>query len=149
MGLVSVLSNQLRSVTHLCVVAGSGSGSAIFSGRREGFALYFARLVRPLWKSPLTKPACAQYVKVVLPTLTLSAISSAGLQQSNVSDVILVTVQKNLYALKDFLDNNPHLFHSSPGEPGGAHSAPGNDQEAWKVRVLIGKCNDSGTDSKV
>ena len=29
-------------------------GSAIFSGRREGFALYFARLVRPIWKLKVT-----------------------------------------------------------------------------------------------
>jgi nuclear pore complex protein Nup155 len=35
---------------------GDGSGTAIFSGRREGFALYFARLVKPIWKSKLTKP---------------------------------------------------------------------------------------------
>lgn len=34
----------------------AASGSATFSGRREGFALYFARLVRPLWKTKLTKP---------------------------------------------------------------------------------------------
>ncbi|KAJ8595951.1 nucleoporin-domain-containing protein [Rhizopogon salebrosus TDB-379] len=32
------------------------SGIAIFSGRREGFAMYFARLVRPLWKDKLIKP---------------------------------------------------------------------------------------------
>lgn len=31
-------------------------GTAIFSGRREGFSLYFSRLVRPLWRSSLTKP---------------------------------------------------------------------------------------------
>jgi nuclear pore complex protein Nup155 len=31
-------------------------GTAIFSGRREGFSLYFARLVRPLWRTKLTKP---------------------------------------------------------------------------------------------
>lgn len=34
---------------------GDGQGTATFSGRREGFALYFARLVRPVWKSKLTK----------------------------------------------------------------------------------------------
>ena len=33
------------------------SGTAIFSGRREGLAIYFGRLVRPLWKSKLVKPA--------------------------------------------------------------------------------------------
>ena len=38
------------------LLAGESSGSAIFSGRREGFAVYFARLVRPLWKDKITKP---------------------------------------------------------------------------------------------
>jgi len=33
------------------------SGTAIFSGRREGLAIYFGRLVRPFWKSKLVKPA--------------------------------------------------------------------------------------------
>lgn len=28
---------------------GESSGSAIFSGRREGFTMYFARLIRPHW----------------------------------------------------------------------------------------------------
>lgn len=32
-------------------------GVAIFSGRREGLALYFSRLIRPLWKAKLTQPA--------------------------------------------------------------------------------------------
>lgn len=32
------------------------SGAATFSGRREGLALYFARLVRPLWLAKVTKP---------------------------------------------------------------------------------------------
>jgi len=30
-------------------------GTTSFSGRREGFVLYFARLVRPAWKAKLTK----------------------------------------------------------------------------------------------
>ncbi|KAH7928555.1 nucleoporin [Leucogyrophana mollusca] len=91
------------------------SGSAIFSGRREGLAIYFARLVRPCWKEKLTKP------------------SPLGLQQSNIEENLLVTMQKNLQAVKDFLDKNPHLFHSSPGDPSVARTAAGNDQEAWKA----------------
>ncbi|KAJ8589193.1 hypothetical protein M405DRAFT_862349 [Rhizopogon salebrosus TDB-379] len=71
------------------------SGIAIYSGRREGFAMHFARLVRPLWKDKLIKPG------------------SLGLQQSNFGDKLLVTVQKNLFALKEFLDKNPRLFHSA------------------------------------
>ncbi|KAF9455109.1 nucleoporin [Macrolepiota fuliginosa MF-IS2] len=73
-------------------------GSAIFSGRREGLALYFARLVRPMWKAKLTK------------------LGSLEKQQLNVPEGTLVTIQKNLFALKDFLDKNPHLFHASPGD---------------------------------
>jgi nuclear pore complex protein Nup155 len=30
-------------------------GTAIYSGRREGFSIYFSRLVRPLWRLSLTK----------------------------------------------------------------------------------------------
>ncbi|KAJ7487525.1 nucleoporin [Mycena galericulata] len=89
-------------------------GTAIFSGRREGLALYLARLVRPLWKSKLTTPG------------------PSGLQQSAIPDKTLVVIQKNVYALKDFLDKNPHLFHSAPGESGNARSAV-NEQEAWKA----------------
>jgi hypothetical protein len=61
----------------------------------------------------------------------------SGLQQSNILDDVLVTVQKNLYALKDFLDKNPHLFHSSPGDPAAARAPGGNDQEAWKVSCSL------------
>jgi len=32
------------------------SGTAIFSGRREGLAIYLGRLVRPFWKCTLVKP---------------------------------------------------------------------------------------------
>ncbi|KAJ7932473.1 nucleoporin [Mycena leptocephala] len=89
-------------------------GTAIFSGRREGLALYLARLVRPLWKSKLT------------------STGRSGLQQSAISDKTLVIIQKNVYALKDFLDKNPHLFHSSPGDTGNTRAAV-SDQEAWKA----------------
>ncbi|KAJ6621663.1 nucleoporin [Mycena sp. CBHHK59/15] len=92
-------------------------GTAIFSGRREGLALYLARLVRPVWKSKLTSTG---------PT---------GLQQSAIPDKTLVTIQKNVYALKDFLDKNPHLFHSTPGETGNARSAV-SEQEAWRAEQI-------------
>ncbi|KAF9244625.1 nucleoporin [Melanogaster broomeanus] len=91
------------------------SGSAIFSGRREGFAIYFARLIRPLWKDKITKPG------------------SLGLQELNAEENLLVTIQKNLYALKEFLDKNPHLFHSTPGDPTASRSTVGHEQEAWKA----------------
>ncbi|KAK7064289.1 nucleoporin [Favolaschia claudopus] len=92
-------------------------GTAIFSGRREGLALYLARLVRPLWKSKLTTTGVS------------------GMQQSAIPDKILVVVQKNVYALKDFLDKNPHLFHSSPGESGSTRAAM-SEQEAWKAEQI-------------
>ncbi|TBU35136.1 nucleoporin [Dichomitus squalens] len=91
------------------------SGTATFSGRREGLALYFARLVRPFWKVSITKAR------------------SGGLQDLNVPDDVLVTAQKNLFALKELLDTNPHLFHSAPGDHTGARSATASEQEAWKA----------------
>ncbi|KAF8632618.1 hypothetical protein AX15_001820 [Amanita polypyramis BW_CC] len=89
-------------------------GSAIFSGRREGFVLYFARLVRPIWKSKLITQR---------PT---------GLQELALPDDALVTIQKNLFFLKDFVDKNPHLFRSVPGETASARGLV-TDQEAWKA----------------
>lgn len=41
---------------------GDTSGSAIFSGRREGFAIYFARLVRPIWKAKVTKSGFVHFI---------------------------------------------------------------------------------------
>jgi nuclear pore complex protein Nup155 len=65
--------------------------------------------------------------------------SAFGLQELNVNDNLLVTVQKNLYALKEFLGKNPHLFHSTPGDPATSRNTVGHEQEAWKVclRLLI------------
>ncbi|KAF9076202.1 nucleoporin [Rhodocollybia butyracea] len=86
-------------------------GTAIFSGRREGLALYLSRLVRPIWKSKLSSPSSLQPA---------------------VQEERLITIQKNLYALKELLDKNPHLFHSSPGDSS-ASRAPTMEQEAWKA----------------
>lgn len=115
-------------------VAGAGSGSAIYSGRREGFAMYFARLVRQFWKTKLTRAGFVSLANVVLLLPNCAMRRAQGLQTSNIPENTLVTAQKNLFALKDFLDKNPHLFHfSSPGDPGGARTAAGSEQEAWKV----------------
>ncbi|KAF8905503.1 nucleoporin [Gymnopilus junonius] len=89
-------------------------GSCIFSGRREGFAFYFARLVRQFWKSRLT------------------VAGANGKQILSVPEQTLVNAQKNLYALKDFLDRNPHLFHSSPNESPSSRTLV-TEQEAWKA----------------
>ncbi|KAJ7071105.1 nucleoporin, partial [Mycena amicta] len=89
-------------------------GTTTFSGRREGLALYLARLVWPLWKSKLT------------------TIGPLGIHRSTVPDTTLVFVQKNVFALKDLLDKNPHLFQSSPADTGSARAAA-SEQEAWKA----------------
>lgn len=112
--------------------SGDSSGSAIFSGRREGFAMYFARLVRSLWKEKLIKRGYDPD-PLWLTVHILTTCRSLGLQQSNFEDKLLVTVQKNLFALKEFLDKNPHLFHSVPGEHTVLRTSSGNEQEAWKV----------------
>lgn len=44
-----------------------------------------------------------------------------------------ITAQKNLYALKELLDTNPQLFHSTPGDQTGARGAATSEQEAWKA----------------
>ncbi|KAI6047699.1 nucleoporin [Pisolithus marmoratus] len=91
------------------------SGNAIFSGRREGFAIYFARLARPIWKDKITKPG------------------SLGLHELNLPEHLLATIQKNMYMLREFLEKNPHLFHSTPGDPAALRSPAGHEQEAWKA----------------
>ncbi|KAH8835728.1 nucleoporin [Flagelloscypha sp. PMI_526] len=90
-------------------------GTAHFSGRRQGLAIYLARLLRPIWKSKVTRPG------------------ANGKQEPVIPDKILVTVQANLVALKDFVDLNPHLFHSSPTDTQAARGGPTEEQEAWKV----------------
>lgn len=47
----------------------------------------------------------------------------------NIPERTLVSIQKNLFALKDFLDKSPHLFHASPGDST-------VNQEALKVGLL-------------
>lgn len=51
---------------HLLAIIADTQGSAIFSGRREGFALYFARLIRPMWKAKLTKLGYGDFCANVL-----------------------------------------------------------------------------------
>nr|GAT44113.1 nucleoporin [Mycena chlorophos] len=89
-------------------------GTATFSGRREGLALYLARLVWPIWKSKIT------------------VVGPSGQHRSTIPDSILDSIQKNVFSLKDFLDKNPHLFQSSPTDGGNARTGAG-EQEAWKA----------------
>lgn len=89
-------------------------GNVIFSGRREGFALYFARLVRPIWSAKITKTGPSGWV-------------------SNFDDAFLVSIQRNLYALKTFLEGNPQLFTSAPGDQVSANTRQNAEHDAWKV----------------
>ncbi|EJD04002.1 nucleoporin [Fomitiporia mediterranea MF3/22] len=95
---------------------GDGQGNVIFSGRREGLALYFARLVRPLWRARITK-------------------TGPSGQSSNFDDRTLVAVQRNLYALKNMLDSNPQLFSSTPSDQVGAGGRQHAEHDAWKVEA--------------
>lgn len=53
----SVVNASLR------LVLADASGTAIYSGRREGLAMYFARLVRPIWKNKLVRPGCVILIR--------------------------------------------------------------------------------------
>ncbi|KAF9519855.1 hypothetical protein BS47DRAFT_1387799 [Hydnum rufescens UP504] len=61
------------------------SSAVTFSGRHEGLAIYFSRLVRPIWKSKITKGPTSN-------------------QTSNIPVPILSIVQRNLQSLASFLD---------------------------------------------
>lgn len=57
--------NCLLSSGNLTRLIGGGTGTATFSGRREGLALYFARLVRPIWKARITKSGWVLHIDVI------------------------------------------------------------------------------------
>ncbi|WAQ92935.1 hypothetical protein PtA15_17A417 [Puccinia triticina] len=75
---------------------GLGDGKKIcFSGKHEGIALYMAWLVRPIWKKKV---------------LVLSGI----IPTSSISEGLLTKVQKDLEALRHFIDNEVVLLSSIP-----------------------------------
>lgn len=67
----------------------------IYSGRHEGLAFYFSRLIRPIWKQKITR---------ALPT---------G-QTNNVSDGVLTAVQRDLISLLAFVEQEQHIFSLTP-----------------------------------
>ncbi|EFP89244.1 uncharacterized protein PGTG_15085 [Puccinia graminis f. sp. tritici CRL 75-36-700-3] len=78
---------------------GLGDGKKIcFSGKHEGIALYMAWLVRPIWKKKV---------------LVLSGVNPS-LPVSNLSEALLTKVQKDLEALRHFIDNEVVLLASIP-----------------------------------
>ncbi|KAF8309759.1 nucleoporin-domain-containing protein [Clavulina sp. PMI_390] len=88
-----------------------GTSTVTFSGRHEGLALYFARLIRPIWKSKITT-------------------GPTNNQSSNLSPSVLTIVQKDLQALMSFLDRNPQLF-TPPGNYS-LHGSVDGQFGAWK-----------------
>ncbi|KAF8328804.1 Non-repetitive/WGA-negative nucleoporin C-terminal-domain-containing protein [Cantharellus anzutake] len=98
-----------------------------FSGRHEGLALYFSRLVRPIWKSKITRGTTSN-------------------QTTNIPVVVLSSVQRNLQSLADFLDRNPQLFlppgdYSSFGTGSGVgRQGPWKEEQtsASSLRELLG-----------
>ena len=79
-----------RGYGHPGVVSGQSSSQIFFSGRHEGLAIYFARLVRPIWREKIT-------VMAPVPT-------NPKRQISNVAEKTLVSVQRDLTSLKTFID---------------------------------------------
>jgi hypothetical protein len=77
-----------------------------------------------------SQPQGMSHVAAILTSDLLD--SPSGTQVLNVSETLMLNVQKNLFALKDFLTRNPHLFHSSPSEPTSSRTLV-TEQEAWKV----------------
>ena len=71
----------------------------MFSGRHEALAYYLARLMRPLWRVKITKPA---------PTPT-----SPKRQVANVADSTLIRLQRDLSALRTFVEKCASLSRSS------------------------------------
>ncbi|CCA71270.1 related to NUP170-nuclear pore protein [Serendipita indica DSM 11827] len=87
-------------------------GQVIYSGRREGLALYMARLLRPIWNEKVTNA------------------NATGRQESLVSDQLLFSIQRNLNFLQEFIQANQHSFNYSANELG--LNRPSTEQEAWK-----------------
>ena len=56
-----------------------------------------------------------------------------SLKDSAFHENVYVSAQKNLYTLKELLDTDPQLFHSTPGDQASARGATTGEQEAWKA----------------
>jgi nuclear pore complex protein Nup155 len=76
----------------------SQSTSGQYTYRHSGLSLYLARVLRPIWKRKV--------IKVTNPT--------RGLVDSEIPDLVLTSVQKDLFALRAFLDGSIELFMPHP-----------------------------------
>ncbi|GAA5823999.1 hypothetical protein JCM11251_003374 [Rhodosporidiobolus azoricus] len=102
---------------------GYGSGAQsdskiIFSGRHEGLAFYFARLVRPIWKQKITR--------ALSPTT----------QVANVPESVLSSVQRDLIALRSFVEQEQHLFSHLPDSSRAGHNASAYAAEQNSLSAL-------------
>ncbi|GAA5858950.1 hypothetical protein JCM8547_007170 [Rhodosporidiobolus lusitaniae] len=99
----------------------ASDSKVIFSGRHEGFAFYFARLVRSIWKQPITR--CA----------------SPANQIPNVPEGVLSAVQRDLIALRTFVEQEQHLFTNLPDSSrGGPNPAFAAEQSSLSsLRLLL------------
>ncbi|KAM0752957.1 nucleoporin-domain-containing protein [Meredithblackwellia eburnea MCA 4105] len=88
---------------------GASDSKVIFSGRHEGLAFYLARLIRPIWREKITRPA---------PTA-----DDKSRQTTNVSEATLTAVQRDLVSLRAFVDQEQHLFTLVPDGGRSAHAA--------------------------
>ncbi|KAF9400477.1 hypothetical protein BGX21_004214 [Mortierella sp. AD011] len=76
----------------------SQSSSGQYTYRHTALSLYLARLLRPIWKR-----------KVIKVTNTVR-----GLVDSEISDLVLTAVQKDLFSLRTVLNSNIELFTPRP-----------------------------------
>lgn len=82
---------DLRSAGGASTSAASDS-KVIFSGRHEGLAFYLARVLRPIWRQRITY-----------------AGASPAQQMSNLPESILSAVQRDLIALRTFVEQYVRL----------------------------------------
>ncbi|KAK4336201.1 Nucleoporin NUP157 [Rhodotorula toruloides] len=91
----------------------------IFSGRHEGLAFYFARLVRPIWKQKITRVGY-----------------SPAQQIANVPESVLSAVQRDLLALRTFVEQEQHLFTPLPDSSRAGHNAAAYAAEQASLSAL-------------
>ncbi|CED85089.1 Nuclear pore complex, Nup155 component (D Nup154, sc Nup157/Nup170) [Phaffia rhodozyma] len=106
-----------RGYGHPGTAAGEVSSQVFFSGRHEGLAIYFSRLIRPLWRDKVTR---------LSPSPT-----SPNRQISNVAESTLVSVQRNMSALKAFIDRNFQLFTTGPASE--YSQTRSSDLDSWRT----------------
>ncbi|KIO34705.1 hypothetical protein M407DRAFT_16664 [Tulasnella calospora MUT 4182] len=91
-----------------------GGSTPRFSMKYEALALYFSRLVRPMWKEKIAKGTSAS-------------------PSSNISPAVLTSIQGNLERLKSFLASQPQLFLPGTAAYDGRGGFGPADQDAWKA----------------